>query len=98
MLFFGNLAFMFSTITRSGNGTAVIMILIGMLFFIFVGSNGSLRNSYWNVFLNPFTVPSDIHPFIWQNTILSSRIFLSIAAIVWLFLGLLNLQKREKFV
>jgi hypothetical protein len=98
MLFFGNLAFMFSTITRSGNGTAVIMILIGMLFFIFVGSNGSLRNSYWNVFLNPFTVPSDIHPFIWQNTILENRIFLSIAGVVWLFVGLLNLQKREKFV
>ena len=29
MLFFGNLAFMFSTITRSGNGTAVIMIVLG---------------------------------------------------------------------
>ena len=30
ILFFGNLAFMFSTITRSGNGTAVLMIIIGI--------------------------------------------------------------------
>jgi hypothetical protein len=97
MLFFGNLAFMFSTITRSGNGTAVIMILIGMLLLIFVGA-GSLGNSYWNVFLNPFAVPRDIHPVIWQDTILSSRIFLFVGGIVWLFIGLLNLQKREKFV
>jgi hypothetical protein len=98
MLFFGNLAFMFSTITRSGNGTAVIMILTGLVFFIFIGSNGALRNSYWNVFLNPFTVPQDIHPVIWQDTILKSRIFLAVGSIVWLFAGLLNLQKREKFV
>jgi ABC-type transport system involved in multi-copper enzyme maturation permease subunit len=98
MLFFGNLAFMFSTITRSGNGTAVIMILTGLVFFIFVGANNSLRDSYWNVFLNPFSVPRDIHPVIWQDTILKSRIFLSIGGIVWLFVGLLNLQKREKFV
>jgi hypothetical protein len=98
MLFFGNLAFMFSTITRSGNGTAVLMILIGLVFFIFVGANGSLSKSYWNVFLNPFTVPSDIHPVIWQDTIVKSRIFLLIGGIVWFFIGLLNLQKREKFV
>lgn len=31
VLFFGNLTFMFSTITRSGNGTAVLMIIIGIV-------------------------------------------------------------------
>ena len=35
ILFFGNLAFMFSTITRSGNGTAVLMIIIGIALLIF---------------------------------------------------------------
>jgi len=40
MLFFGNLAFMFSTITRSGNGTAVLMIILGLVFFIFMSSTG----------------------------------------------------------
>lgn len=98
MLFFGNLAFMFSTITRSGNGTAVIMIVLGLLFFIFMGSNNQMSNSYWNVFLNPFSMPNETHPLIWQNTLLKSRLFLSIGGIIWLMIGFLNLQKREKFV
>ena len=98
MLFFGNLAFMFSTLTRSGNGTAVIMIILGLVFFIFMNSMGSIENSFWNVFLNPFSIPRDIHPMIWQNTMLKSRLFLSIGGIVFLMIGLLNLQKREKFV
>ncbi|MBK5195688.1 MAG: hypothetical protein JJE08_06605 [Proteiniphilum sp.] len=98
MLFFGNLAFMFSTTTRSGNGTAVIMIIFGLVFFIFMNANKQIAHSYWNVFLNPFSIPSDIHPMIWQNTILKSRLFLVIGAVVWLMVGFLNLQKREKFV
>lgn len=98
MLFFGNLAFMTSTITRSGNGTAVIMIMMGLVFFIFINANYALAHSYWNVFLNPFSTPSNIHPFIWQNTILKSRLFLVIASVVWLMIGFLNLQNRERFV
>ncbi|MDR1114986.1 MAG: hypothetical protein LBL33_02325 [Tannerella sp.] len=98
MLFFGNLAFMFSTITKSGNGTAVIMIVLGLVFFIFMNAVNTMTNSFWNVFLNPFTIPRDIHPVIWQNTILKSRIFLLAGGTVWLMIGLLNLQKREKFV
>ncbi len=98
MLFFGNLAFMFSTITRSGNGTAVIMIVLGLALFIFMRGNRQLSLSYWNIFLNPFATPSEIHPLIWQNTILKSRIFLVIGAVVWLMIGFLNLQRREKFV
>jgi hypothetical protein len=98
MLFFGNLAFLFSTVTRSGNGTAVIMIILGLAFFIFMNANGLIRNSFWNVFLNPFSIPRDIHPVIWQNTIFKSRLFLLIGGVVFLMTGLLNLQKREKFV
>lgn len=55
MLFFGNMAFLFSTITRSGNGTAVIMIVFGLAFFIFMNANRQLAHSYWNIFLNPFS-------------------------------------------
>ena len=102
MLFFGNLAFMFSTITRSGNGTAVLMIIIGLVFFIFMSSNNQggqgLGSSFWNVFINPFSIPTNINPIIWQDTILKSRIFLMVGGVVWLMVGLLNLQKREKFV
>ncbi|MDR1223596.1 MAG: hypothetical protein LBL07_12075 [Tannerella sp.] len=100
MLFFGNFAFMFSTITRSGNGTAVIVIVLGLVFSIFIFANvsGSSENSFWNVYLNPFSIPRDVHPMIWQNTIIKSRLFLLIGGIVFLMIGLLNLQKREKFV
>ena len=105
MLFFGNLAFMFSTITRSGNGTAVLMIISGLFLFIVLNTGGdganpssSISNSFWNVFINPFTIPNNIHPMIWQDTLLKSRIFLVIGGVVFLMIGLLNLQKREKFV
>lgn len=98
MLFFGNLAFLCSTATRSGNGTAVVMIILGLAFFIVLNINNTISNSFWNVFLNPFTTPRDIHAMIWQQTIMKSRVFLSLGSIVWLMTGLLNLQKREKFV
>ena len=105
MLFFGNLAFMFSTITRSGNGTAVIMIVIILFLFIFMNSNvennnqtWSISNSFWNIFINPFHIPNNIHPMIWQNTLIKSRIFLILGGVVFLLIGLLQLQKREKFM
>jgi len=108
MLFFGNLAFMFSTIVRSGNGTAVLMIIFGLGFYIFMSTGTqtggqqqatqSLSNSMWNVFINPFTMPSSVHPVVWQETIFQSRILLAISGVVWLLIGLLNLQKRENFV
>lgn len=97
MLFFGNLAFMFSTITRSGNGTAVIMIVLGLLAFSFIGQ-GEIASSFWNPFLNPFSMPTNAHPIIWQNTLLKSRIFLLVGSVAWLMTGFLNLQNREKFV
>ena len=95
MLFFGNLAFMISTIVRSGNGTAVVMILLGL---VFLTLSENMTTSMWNVFLNPFATPRNVHVMVWQETILNNRVFLIIAGIVWLMVGLLNLQKREKFV
>lgn len=97
VLFFGNMAFMFSTITRSGNGTAVVMIILGIVLMIFLDA-GDIRNSFWNVFLNPFSVPRNFHPLIWQGILIKSRIFLFIAGLIWLLIGLLNLQKRERFI
>lgn len=95
ILFFGNLAFMFSTITRSGNGTAVVMILLGIALLVF---SEIMRRSFWNLVLNPFSVPNDMLPIIWESTILKNRILLLTASIVWMMIGLLNLQKRERFV
>jgi hypothetical protein len=96
-LFYGNLAFMFSTITRSGNGTAVILIIISILLLIF-SDEDFMRNMFWNIMLNPYELPRYVLPVIWENTIIKSRIFLFAGSMVWLMAGLLNLQKREKFV
>jgi hypothetical protein len=95
VLFFGNLAFMFSTITRSGNGTAVLMIMLGIALLFF---SSILSNTMWNVMLNPFSSPESMHPYIWESLLIKNRIFLFAGAMVWLMIGLLNLQKREKFV
>lgn len=97
VLFFGNMAFMFSTITRSGNGTAVLMIIISIL-LLFVSNMNNIERSFWNILLNPFQVPNNFLPVIWEGIIVKSRIFLFSASLVWMMIGLLNLQKREKFV
>lgn len=97
VLFFGNMAFMLSTITRSGNGTAVLMIIIGIV-LIFVSRMNDMDRSFWNVMLNPFSMPEGFHPMIWESVLIKNRIFLFSASVIWAMIGLLNLQKREKFV
>ena len=99
LIFIGNLAFMISTVTRSGNGTAVIMILLGIV-LILISTMGlfEMDSAWWNIMLDPFNMPADAHPLVWANTIVKNLVFLVVGAIVWLMMGLLNLQKREKFV
>ena len=89
LVFFGNLAFMFSTITHSGNGTAVLTIILAIILLI----TGNM-----DFLLNPFKVPDNFLPVIWEGLIVKNRIFLLIGGIVWMMIGLLNLQKREKFI
>jgi len=91
----GNIAFLLSTLTRSGSGTAVIMIIIG---FISLIAQEAIDHSKWNIFLNPYIDINDINPLIWQNTITSNHIIVAIIAIVCLMLGLLNMQSRERFI
>lgn len=93
LLFLGNLAFMVSTSLKSGNATAVVMIVIGILFVTLC--DGQV---FYNLQLNPFDPPSNMHELLWSTLLLKNRLFLAIGAIVWLLLGLLNLQKRERFV
>lgn len=97
ILFFGNLAFMFSTITRSGNGTAVLTIIIGIA-LLFLSDTEMVERSFWNIILNPFRVPDNFLPVIWEGLIIKNRIFLLAASLIWMMIGLLNLQKRERFV
>jgi hypothetical protein len=95
IFFLGSVAFMLSTLIKNGNGTAVAMVVIGLGFWI---AGGIVGNGKWNIFLNPFQVPSDINETIWKNIVANNRIYLSAGSVLAMLYGLLNLQKREKFI
>ncbi len=95
VVFLGSMAFMFSTLIKNGNGTAVVMVLIGVALLILTDS---LERTQWNIFLNPFEIPSNMNQVIWQGIITKNRIFLGVGMLVFILYGLFNLQKREKFV
>lgn len=95
IVFIGSLAFMFSTIIKNGNGTAVVMVLIGVALIIL---QEALQRTQWNPFLNPFQIPNNFNEFIWQGLVTKNRIFLGTGTIVFILYGLFNLQKREKFI
>ena len=95
LLFFGSFSFMISTVVKSGFGTTVILIILGV--FLFILSN-TISNSMWNVFLNPFDVPDQLNEIIWQSITLKNRIFLGISTMGFTLYGLFNLQQREGFM
>ena len=95
VIFLGSMAFMFSTIIKNGNGTAVAMILIGVALLMLTDL---MERTQWNVFLNPFEIPRNLNEVIWEGIITKNRIFLAISMIVFILYGLFNLQKREKFI
>lgn len=92
---FGMLGFFFSTVVKNGNGTAVVVVIIGLLVWFF---SAILENSAWNVFLNPFTLPSNMSESVWESIVQKHvRTWLIVALVAGLW-GLLNLQHREKFI
>jgi hypothetical protein len=95
IVFMGSMAFMFSTIIKNGNGTAVLMVLIGVALIIL---QDAVERTQWNVFLNPFQIPDNFNEIIWQGLITKNRIFLGAGMIVFILYGLYNLQNREKFI
>jgi hypothetical protein len=95
VLFLGMMAFMLSTVVRNGNGTAVIMIILGLIFMIL--SDG-LRKSQWNIFLNPYELPWDVNERTWAIIAFKNRVILVVGSIIFLLAALYNLQKREKFM
>jgi hypothetical protein len=95
LLFLGFLTFFLSTVLKSGNGTAAVMIILGVVFLILSENFG---RSYWNIFFNPYANPSDISEMVWKSLEVKNRIFLVSGAIVFLLGGMMNLQKREKFL
>lgn len=95
VFFLGSMAFMFSTLIRNGNGTAVVMVILGVIMLVF---SGLVENTMWNIFLNPFGAPRDMNEMIWAGIITNNRILLTVGGLVFVLWGLFNLQKREKFI
>ena len=93
--FLGCLAFLVSTIVKNGNGTAVVMIIIGVFLMILADA---LDRTQWNVFHNPYSIPDKMNEMIWSQISQKNRLFLSIMSIIFLLWGLMNLQRREKFL
>jgi hypothetical protein len=89
------LGFFFSTLVKNGNGSAVLMVVVGLAAWIF---SDALSSSKWNVFLNPFQLPRNMSESVYQNVVEGNQIIFLIAALVALLWGLINLQNREKFV
>lgn len=95
VLFVSALGFCLSTLVKNGNATAVIMVILGLGLLIL---SDELDESKWNIFLNPFDMPRDLNEIVWREIIRQNRIFMGIGSIVLILLGLLNLQRREKFL
>jgi len=93
--FLGSMAFLFSTIIKNGNGTAVVMVIIGVALLIV---SEMLNRTMWNIFLNPFEIPTRLNEMVWQEITLKNRIFQAIGSLLFVLYGLFNLQKREKFI
>lgn len=93
--FLSSLAFMLSTLIRNGNGTAIVVVIMSFIFFIFAEE---LEYSAYNIFLNPFSEPRDMSEFIWLTIIYKNRLYLVILSVLCLLYGMFNLQFREKFV
>jgi hypothetical protein len=95
IFFLGALSFMFSTVIRNGNGTAVVMVIIGMGFWI---AEEALVNSKWNLFLNPFQLADQMTAAAWSGIVYQNRIMLAVGSVLAILYGLYNLQNREKFI
>jgi hypothetical protein len=95
IFFMGSIGFMFSTLIRNGSGTAAVMIIIGLMFWI---SSGILDISKWNIFLNPYDMPDSLNPLMWSEVLFYNRLYLIIGSILAILAGLYRLQYREKYV
>lgn len=95
IVFIGSVGFMVSSLTRSGNGTAAVMVVIIMFFWMIVEE---LEGTRWNLFHNPFADVEQMEAVFWSEITLYNRIYMLIASFLAMTFGLLRLQNREKFV
>ncbi len=96
ILFIGCLSFMFSSLIKNGYGTMAVMVILGVILMII--SESFVKDTQWDVFLNPFNIPRNLNETIWEGIMVKNRVFLSVSSLIFLLYGLFNLQKRERFI
>lgn len=94
IFFLGSLAFMLSTLIRDAIGTAVVLIIIVLGFLML----NEVLPAQFRLFMNPFSIPSNVNEAVWAEATLNNRIYLFVGTLIWILFGLLFLQKRERFV
>jgi len=95
VIFIGSLAFFAASQTGSGLATAVIMVVVILFFWLF---RGSLGNSSWYLFHNPFAGLDQIRTTVLVKTTIANRLYFISGSLFLTMLALLRLQKREKFI
>lgn len=86
--------FMLSSILKNGNTVAVVLIIIGIVFYIY-GEN--MQESKWNIFINPYLESSQM-PVIFARKLVDNRIIMIVSSIFMLIIGFFNTKNREKFI
>ncbi len=95
LFFMACLSFLMTSLVRNASGAAVIMIIIGLFFWILYEP---LKFNKWNIFINPFNIPSDMSLTVFKNILFQNRLMLLVGSVISLLWALMNLQRREKFV
>lgn len=95
LLFLSALAFLMTTLVKNASGSAVVMIILGLIFWVL---SENLRFSKWNIFINPFDIPTDMSYSVFKNVLYQNRLMMVIGTVVSILWSLLNLQKREQYV
>ncbi len=92
--FLSSLGFMLATLIRSGNGTAALLLVLGLFFWMLTEP---LEGSRWNLYHNPFAQVEAYESIVQQATTFYNRAYLLVGAVLATLFGLLRLQQRERF-
>ncbi len=95
VIFFGSLAFFLSTFIKSGNGVAIV--LLGLMALI-INLSSQFEYTMWDIMLNPFEEPTNIHADIWQTIISNNHMLQICSSAAMLLLSLNNLRRRESLL
>lgn len=93
--FLSSVGFMLATTIRNGNGAAAVLLITALICWVLTEATGGTR---WDLYINPFEQVDGYENLALEAAVFYNRVYLIVGAVVATLLGLLRLQKREKFV